>query len=224
MNINVTKSVVTQSIYEEISENLARGAGAASLALRRMIPRDHSFVDCGQHIVCIPKCTPLWRLSHGLWQTVRTRLTRTYHRNWCIFTAKIVHAQRAFLFAEQRWTTKQKQNAKNKNTLSAPRFMCDDEHVLLLGDGLDDVGALFLMWRKVGANTDTTGIENQWPSRVPSRVDPFRTLSIQLETRGNVVTRLYRLGPLPRWSIFRFGRRCIPCLDFGVPKNEVVRW
>ena len=43
-NINVPKCVVIQSISREISVILARGA--AWLALRRMIPRDHSFIDC----------------------------------------------------------------------------------------------------------------------------------------------------------------------------------
>ena len=43
-NINVPKCVVIQCISREISAILARGA--ASLALRRMIPRDHFFIDC----------------------------------------------------------------------------------------------------------------------------------------------------------------------------------
>ena len=40
--LNIPKSVVILSISREISVILARGA--ASLALRRMIPRDHSFI------------------------------------------------------------------------------------------------------------------------------------------------------------------------------------
>ena len=42
--INVPKSVVILSMTREISAILARGA--ASLALRRMVSREQSFIDC----------------------------------------------------------------------------------------------------------------------------------------------------------------------------------